>query len=226
MANKFDDLRNTVKGVVLTPGDNGYDESLKRWSHAAIKPAAVVVQPDTVEAVSKTVRYATANKIPLTAMSGGHATSGSSSSDGGMVIDLRRINSVTVDPAQKTVTFGGGCRWSQVDEACAEHGLGTVGGTVNHTGVGGFILGGGMGWLTPKYGLTIDNLLNTEVVLADGRIVNASENENEDLFWALRGAGQNFGVSHLSTLNHLQAALLTLQHTHRLSPSSLSRYTP
>lgn len=196
MANRFEELRNTIKGVVFTPGDDGYEESLKRWSHAAIKPAAVVVQPDNVQEVSKTVQYATANKIPFTVMSGGHATSGASSSDGGMVLDLRRINSVVVDTTKQTVTFGGGCRWSEVDEACAAKGLGTVGGTVNHTGVGGFILGGGFGWLTPKYGLTIDNLLSTEVVLADGRIVTASEKENEDLFWALRGAGQNFGVSH------------------------------
>ncbi|UKZ52882.1 hypothetical protein TrVGV298_006669 [Trichoderma virens] len=194
MANNFQDLRNTVKGVILTPGDEGYLESLKRWSEASVKPAAVVVQPDNAEEVSKTVKYATANAIPLTVMSGGHATSGSSSSDGGMVLDLRRINSVHVNPAGQTVTFGGGCKWAQVDEACAKHGLATVGGTVNHTGVGGFILGGGMGWLTPKLGLTIDNLLSAQVVLADGSIVTASEKENDDLFWALRGAGQNFGV--------------------------------
>ncbi|TWU73205.1 hypothetical protein ED733_004489 [Metarhizium rileyi] len=194
MTDTFQELRNLVKGVILTPGDDGYQESLKRWSHAAIKPAAVVVQPDNAEEVSKTLGYATAHKIPLAVVSGGHATSGSSSSDGGMVIDLRRINSVVVDAAQQTVTFGGGCRWSQIDEACAEHGLATVSGTVNHTGVGGFILGGGMGWLTPKHGLSIDNLVGAEVVLADGRIVTASEQHNQDLFWALRGAGQNFGV--------------------------------
>jgi FAD/FMN-containing dehydrogenase len=195
MANNFQDLRNSIKGVVLTPGDDDYLDSLKRWSEASVRPAAVVVQPDNAEEVSKTVQYATAHKLPFAVVSGGHATSGSSSSDGGMVLDLRRINSVRVDAAQQSVTFGGGCRWAQVDEACAEHGMGTVGGTVNHTGVGGFILGGGMGWLTPRLGLTIDNLLSAQVVLADGSIVTASDAENEDLFWALRGAGQNFGVS-------------------------------
>ncbi|POR33263.1 FAD-linked oxidoreductase [Tolypocladium paradoxum] len=195
MADRHESLRQQIKaGVVLSPGDDGFQQSLMRWSYSAIKPAAVVVQPGTVDEVSTAVKYATANNISLVVMGGGHSTSGASSSDGGMVIDLRRMNAVKVDTAAKTVTFGGGCKWKEVDEACAEHGLATVGGTVNHTGVGGLALGGGYGWLTSKYGLTIDNLVSVEVVLADGRIVKASGSENQDLFWAVRGAGQNFGA--------------------------------
>jgi hypothetical protein len=104
------------------------------------------------------------------------------------------MKSVSVDPATKTVTVGGGATWKEVDEAAAEHGLAAVGGTVNHTGVGGLTLGGGYGWLSGQYGLTIDNVLSATVVLANGQIVSASATENADLFWGLRGAGYNFGV--------------------------------
>lgn len=195
MANNFSDLRELIKtGAVLTPTDEGYKQSIVRWSHAAIRPAKVVVQPGNADEVSAAIKYATANKIPLVVMGGGHSTSGSSSSDGGMVVDLRKINSVVVNEEHKTVTFGGGCKWKEVDEECAKYGVATVGGTVNHTGVGGLTLGGGYGWLTPKYGLAIDNLIAVEVVLADGKIVTASDAENADLFWAIRGAGQNYGV--------------------------------
>ncbi|KJZ76428.1 hypothetical protein HIM_04157 [Hirsutella minnesotensis 3608] len=195
MANRHETLRKLIKtGAVFTPDDEGYAESLVRWSRAAIKPAAVVAQVGSAEEASAAVTYATSNDIPLVVMGGGHSTSGSSSIDDGLVIDLRRLNSVLVNPEARTVTFGGGCKWIEVDAACYEHGLATVGGTVNHTGVGGLTLGGGFGWLSSKYGLTVDNLISAQVVLADGQIVRASDEENQDLFWAIRGAGQNFGV--------------------------------
>ena len=203
MVNRHEALREQIKsGIVLTPDDGDlYERSLLRWSHAAIRRAALVVQPTSALEVSISVKYATENDISLVVMGGGHSTSGASSSDGGMVIDLRRINSVQVDPTGQSVTFGGGCKWKEVDEACSQHGLATVGGTVNDTGVGGLTLGGGYGWLSSKYGLTIDNLLEVEVVLADGSVNTASEQENADLFWALRGAGQNFGVSQVVGLS-------------------------
>lgn len=128
-------------------------------------------------------------------LGGGHSTSGSSSTDGGLVVDLTKMRNVTVDYVNKTIKAEGGTIWEDVDYAAAKYGLATVGGTVNHTGVGGLTLGGGYGWLTGKYGLTIDNLLGAEVVLADGRILQTSETENPDLFWAMRGAGQSFGVA-------------------------------
>jgi FAD/FMN-containing dehydrogenase len=110
------------------------------------------------------------------------------------------MRSVQVNVEAKTVTFGGGCRWSDVDDECWKHGLATVGGTVNDTGVGGLTLGGGYGWLSSKYGLVCDNLLAAEVVLADGRVVQVSEKDNSDLFWGIRGAGQSFGVATSFTL--------------------------
>ena len=125
---------------------------------------------------------------------GGHSTGGSSSTDGGLCIDLSKMRNVTVDPEKKTITAQGGALWSDVDAAAGEHGLATVGGTVNHTGIGGLTLGGGYGWLSSAYGLVIDNLLEVEIVLADGNIIKASETANPDLFWAVRGAGVCFGV--------------------------------
>ncbi|KAI8635449.1 hypothetical protein F5Y19DRAFT_469319 [Xylariaceae sp. FL1651] len=200
-SDNFDALRKDIqRGKVLVPGSDGYEESLKRWSETCIKPAAVVVKPADAGEVSEAIKFATANKIPLTVKCGGHATSGTSSCEGGMVIDLGLMRHVKVNPAEKTVTFDGGCLWEDVDNALWEHGLATVGGTVNDTGVGGLILGGGYGFLTPKYGLTIDILLEAEIVTADGRILRVSDNENADLFWAIRGAGQSFGVATSFTL--------------------------
>ncbi|KAK8098120.1 uncharacterized protein PG998_013606 [Apiospora kogelbergensis] len=183
-----------VLGEVLTPGDEGYEASLQRWSTTCIKPAAVVVKPANAHETSLAVKFATFHGIPLVVRGGGHSPSGSSASDGGMVIDLGLQRSVAVDAAGRTVTFGGGCLWGDVDDALWAQGFATVGGTVSHTGVGGLILGGGFGQLTGRHGLSIDVLLSCEVVLARGDVVTASETENPDLFWALRGAGHSFGV--------------------------------
>ncbi|KAF5725023.1 FAD-binding domain-containing protein [Fusarium mundagurra] len=180
---------------VLVPGDDGYQRSLHRWSEAAEKPAAYVVQVTNAHDVSKALLFAQEHRLDVAVVGGGHSTSGSSSTDGGLVVDLTKMRNVTVDYANKTITAEGGTIWEDVDYAAAKYGLATVGGTVNHTGVGGLTLGGGYGWLTGKHGLTIDNLLAAEVVLADGRIMQTSESENPDLFWALRGAGQSFGVA-------------------------------
>lgn len=149
--------------------------------------------PVDAEEVSAAVSYSVSNTMPLTVCGGGHSSSGASSSEG-MVVDLRRMRKVDVDATKMTVTFEGGCLWSDIDSALEQFGLATVGGVVNHTGVGGLILGGGHGYLTPLYGLCIDNLLAAEVVVADGSICMASENKNADLFWAIRGAGAQFGV--------------------------------
>jgi FAD/FMN-containing dehydrogenase len=196
MASKFDDLRKALPGAeILVPGDPGYEDSLKRWSVSCIKPAAVVVRPNNASEVSVALRYATKHGVlPLAICGGGHNTGGDSSSDGGMVIDLFRMRSTSVDPQAETITFGGGCTWEDVNGALWEHGLATVSGTVADTGVGGLILCGGYGYLTGRRGLALDCLLRCEVVLANGAVVIASKDENADLFWALRGAGPNFGV--------------------------------
>jgi FAD/FMN-containing dehydrogenase len=159
-----------------------------------LKCQGLVVYPTSVEDVSKAVLFSTANSLHLATVGGGHATSGSSSTHGGLCIDLSKMRIVTVDVEKKTVTAQGGALWEHVDAELAKYGLGAVGGTVNHTGIGGLTLGGGYGYLSPRYGLTIDNLLSVELVLANGKIVTASETENKDLFWAVRGAGAAFGV--------------------------------
>jgi len=128
-------------------------------------------------------------------MGGGHGTSGANSTDGGVSINLSKMRHVSVDPETKTITAQGGCLWADVDNAAAEHDLAAVGGTVNHTGIGGLTLGGGFGFLTPAHGMVVDNLLSVQLVLADGSIVTASKSENPDLFWASRGAGIGFGVA-------------------------------
>lgn len=180
--------------TLYTPGSEGYKESLVRWSDTGSKPAGVVLQPIDAADIRTALLWAQEHGIDIAVKGGGHSAAGTSSSDGGLVIDLSRMKQVTVDTAKKTITAQGGATWKEVDEAGAAHGLAAVGGTVNHTGVGGLTLGGGYGWLSGQYGLTIDNLLSAQVVLADGSLVTASATEHPDLFWGLRGAGYNFGV--------------------------------
>lgn len=144
--------------------------------------------------VAKTILLSRKHSVSFVVSGGKHSSSGASSTEGGLVIDLAKMRKVQVDPSTKTAKVQGGCLWQDVDEAAAEHGLAMVGGTVNHTGVGGLTLGGGYGWLSGRYGLTIDSLLQVQIVLADGSIKTASQDENPDLFWAVRGAGHCFGV--------------------------------
>lgn len=141
------------------------------------------------------MKFATSNNIPLAIKGGGHNASGASSVEDGINIDLNRyFNTAKVDPEKKLVYVGGGALWGTVDKAVIAHGLATPGGTVNHTGVGGLILGGGYGWLSGQHGLVIDNLAQATVVIADGSIVTASDSSHPDLFWGIRGGGCNFGI--------------------------------
>ncbi|KAJ5335135.1 hypothetical protein N7452_007538 [Penicillium brevicompactum] len=207
MARNFDDLFEALPDAeIFLPGYVGYEDRIKRWSASCNKRAAVIVCPRNAFEVSTALRYATTHQIfPLAVRGGGHSTSGDSSSDGGMAIDLRQINSTTVDPKKRTITFGGGCKWQDVNDALWDHGLATVSGTVGDTGVGGLILCGGYGYLTGRCGLALDCLISCELVLANGDIVKASKDDNPDLFWALRGAGPNFGiVTHFTSQAFLQ----------------------
>lgn len=149
----------------------------------------------SAEDVSTTIKFFTSNGIPFTTVGGAHSTSGSSALEDGGIIDLRKMRKVTVDPSAKTITAQGGANWAEVDAAGMQHGLATPGGTVNHTGIGGLTLGGGLGYLSGRHGLVVDNLLQVTMVLADGRIVKVSADSEPDLFWAIRGAGQCFGVA-------------------------------
>ncbi|KAL3485380.1 hypothetical protein BJX62DRAFT_39191 [Aspergillus germanicus] len=188
-------LRSSLSSsLIITPQDEGYTDAIRRWSDTGIKQAGAIIKPSTETDIVTALKWSQEHNIDLAVKAGGHSVSGTSSSSGGLVIDLTRLNSVTVDPKSKTAIVGGGAVWKDVDEALATHNLAAVGGTVNHTGVGGLTLGGGYGWLSGMYGLTIDNLLSARVILASGEIVTASETENADLFWALRGAGYNFGI--------------------------------
>ncbi|KAL7934440.1 hypothetical protein V8C35DRAFT_28039 [Trichoderma chlorosporum] len=180
---------------LLTAADGKeYEQLIARWADNAIKQAGVVAVPVEYEEVSKLMKFASDNKLDLAVRGGGHSTGGCSSSEGGLVIDLSGMRKVTVDENSKLIIAQGGALWADVDDAAIEKGLATVGGTVNHTGIGGLTLGGGLGWLTGLYGTVVDNLVAVKIVIPDGSLLTASENENTDLFWAVRGAGHNFGV--------------------------------
>ncbi|KAL4998514.1 hypothetical protein BDV10DRAFT_185125 [Aspergillus recurvatus] len=189
-----DELRSMLKCPILTPDSDGYAASILRWNDAVPNAAALVVYPESATDVAIIVRSCVQRKFPFAVAGGKHTTSTGSSCDGGLVIDLARINCVTVDPEARIVTVGGGCRWKDVDDALVGYGLALVEGIVNDTGVGGITLGGGYGWLAARHGLILDNLVAATIVLADGSITAASQEENPDLFWAIRGAGQCFGV--------------------------------
>ncbi|KAF5362017.1 hypothetical protein D9756_002634 [Leucocoprinus leucothites] len=172
-----------VSGDVVTPGHPDYANSLHRWAINSEKNAAVVVFAKDAADVSKAILFAKENSLPIAIRCGG------------LVIDLsRHLNGVRVDPGKKLAYIGGGALWETVDKEAIKHGLATVGGTVNHTGVGGLILGGGFGWLSGEYGLAIDNLVQVTLVSANGSVHVANETENSDLFFGVRGGGCNFGV--------------------------------
>ncbi|KAL9128601.1 MAG: hypothetical protein Q9217_002766 [Psora testacea] len=201
------ELKDKLRGsTVLTPDSEGYAESIKRWSDAVEKRAGIVVYVRSAEDISTCILFCRQNSVDFVVCGGKHSSSGASSSEGGLVIDLGHMRGVKVDPETKTLRVQGGCIWKDVDEAAAPYGLAMVGGTVNHTGVGGLTLGGGYGWLSGRHGLTIDGLLEVEIILADGSIKRASKTEYPDLFWAICGAGHSFGaVSEFVFQAHEQA---------------------
>jgi FAD/FMN-containing dehydrogenase len=189
------ELRGKLRGEVITPEDGRYEDTRKVYNAMIDKKPAAFAQCVDAADVMAAVGFARAHKLPVSIRGGGHNAGGLGVADGVLVIDLAPIRYVHVDPASRTVRVGGGCRWSDVDHATHAFGLAVPSGIVGSTGVGGLTLGGGMGHLTRKYGLTIDNLLSADLVLADGSFVTASADENSDLFWAIRGGGGNFGVA-------------------------------
>jgi FAD/FMN-containing dehydrogenase len=190
----LDALRRQLSGQVIVPGQAGYDSAREIFNVMHDKRPAVVARCASSRDVSACVTFARRNGLELAVRSGGHSVAGNSTCEGGMVIDLRGLKRVEVDPAARIARTGGGVTWGEFDEATQEHALHTPGGRVSTTGVGGFTTGGGYGWTSSRHGLTCDNLLAAEVVLADGSVVRASGDENPDLLWGIRGGGGNFGV--------------------------------
>ena len=181
-------------GDLIGPEDAGYEEARPVYNAMIDRRPALIARPANVDDVAKTIAFARRHDLLLAIRGGGHNGAGLGTVDGGVVIDLSHFKDVQVDPQAKTVRVGGGSLLGELDRATGEHGLATPSGIIATTGVGGITLGGGLGHLTRTFGLAIDNLLEAEVVLADGRLVKASSDDNPDLFWALRGGGGNFGV--------------------------------
>ena len=188
------ELRASLRGTLIQPEDEGYDEARKVYNAMIDKRPRMIARCSDVADVIGCVNYARENDVLLAVRGGGHNGGGLGVADDGLVIDLSAMRGVRVDPKAQTVRVEGGATWGDVDHAAHAFGLAVPTGIISTTGVAGLTLGGGHGYLSRKYGLTIDNLLEADIVLADGSLVKASEEGNEDLFWAIRGGGGNFGV--------------------------------
>jgi FAD/FMN-containing dehydrogenase len=182
------------RGELIDPDHPGYGEARAVWNGTVDRHPLLVARACGTADVAAAVRFARDHDLEIAVRGGGHNVAGTAVCDDGIVIDLSAMRAVSVDPVQRTTHVQGGALWGDVDHETQAHGLATTGGIIGHTGVGGLSLGGGIGWLMRKHGLTIDNLVEAEVVTADGDIIQASTHQHPDLFWALRGGGGNFGV--------------------------------
>ena len=183
-----------MRGEIVQPGDPGYDQARKVYNAMHDRRPALIVRAAGVADVIATVNFARAHEAVLAVRGGGHSVPGFGTCDDGIVLDLCRMRGIRVDPGRRTVRAEGGCTWGDLDHATHAFGLATTGGIVSTTGIAGLTLGGGLGYLARRCGLSCDNLLSADVVTADGGFLTCSEGRNEDLFWAIRGGGGNFGV--------------------------------
>jgi FAD/FMN-containing dehydrogenase len=194
MIDTVDTLAADFAGEVIVPGDAGYDSARRIWNASIDKRPGAIARCSGVADVVRSVKFARANNLLVSVRGGGHNVAGRALCDDGIVIDLSAMRGVVVDPQSRTVRVQGGATLADVDRETHAYGLAVPTGTVSRTGIAGLTLGGGVGWLVRKYGLTCDNLLSCEVVTAEGKLVTASETTNPDLFWGLRGGGGNFGI--------------------------------
>jgi FAD/FMN-containing dehydrogenase len=191
---QLEDLDARVQGRLLRPGDQGWHDAVAIWNGMAAKTPALVLQPASAHDVATAVAFARENGLLVSIKGGGHNIAGTSIAEAGLVLDLSGMREVAVDPEAKLAQVGPGCLLGEVDQATQGHGLATVLGFVSETGVAGLTLGGGWGYLARRFGWTVDNLAEVEVVTADGAIRTANRDQHPELFWALRGGGGNFGV--------------------------------
>src|SRR4051794_34159627 len=191
----LDQLRRSFRGDVITPDDESYDDARRLWNAIHDRRPALILRPRDAGEVATAIRFGRDNDLEIAVRSGGHSKAGLRGRDDGLVIDMTAMRGVVVDPQARTARVNGGTLLGELDVAAQAHGLVIPVGVVGHTGVAGLTLGGGIGRLQRHFGLTIDNLVAVELVTADGRLVRASEAEEPELFWGVRGAGWNFGIA-------------------------------
>ena len=191
---QLDGLESRIKGRLMRAGDQGWNDAVSIWNGMAARLPALVLQPTSAHDVAAAVSFARDHGLLLGIKGGGHNIAGTAIAEGGLTLDLSGMREVAVDPDAKVVHVGPGCLLGEVDEATQAHGLATVLGFVSETGVAGLTLGGGFGYLTRRFGWTVDNLAEVQVVGADGQLRTANRDQHPELFWALRGGGGNFGV--------------------------------
>ena len=189
-----EELKGTIKGNIFVPDDSGYDEARQIWNAMIDRRPAVIAQCVQADDVPPIIQFARKNGLELSIRGAGHNIAGNALCDNGVMIDFSRMKTVRVDAGKRRAYVEPGATLANFDEAVQAHGLATPVGINSTTGIAGLTLGGGFGWLTRKYGMTIDNLVSVDMVMADGKKLRASQNENADLFWAIRGGGGNFGV--------------------------------
>jgi len=191
---KVEEFGSSLRGELLLPEDDGYDDARTIWNGMIDKRPALIARCAGVSDVINSVKFARDNNLLVAVRGGGHSFPGNSVCDGGLMVDLSRMKSLRVDPQKRTVRAEPGVNWGEFDHETQTFGLASTGGTLADTGIAGLTLGGGIGWLCRKYGLALDNLLSVDIVTADGRFLTASPDENSELFWGLRGGSGNFGI--------------------------------